>query len=100
VTKPVARTGGQVKCSVCGADVWRARFGSDWRLVELAGKTVVPGSAGYVRDAGHVSLTFPLALPGSDTPILGAVVRKRTTYRIHQHTAFSAAALTGKRAAR
>jgi hypothetical protein len=95
-TEPVAPIDGRVKCSVCQALVWRARFGRDWRLVEPAANKVVPGSYAFTRPAGHVALTFPLALPGCDVSIVGAIVRKPTKYRIHQHAAFSAESLWRK----
>lgn len=64
----------------CGAEVWRARFGSEWKLVE-AGR-------------GHVTLTFPL-IPGE--PIVGELVQRVTRLRLHLHRAFSASTVGRKK---
>jgi hypothetical protein len=86
------------KCFTCGAPIWRAIFGAETRAVELAPLTLGPaglGRKGLIR-RGHVALTFPL-IPGE--PIRGSITRRLTRYRVHKHTAFSAASFAGKRGA-
>lgn len=88
---------GQEKCARCGAPVWRAYFErGTWRHVERAATTHNGyGGSRFVRKAGHVALTFPL--PGSGLPIIAAIVRGLTSYRVHACPAFSATNFKGRK---
>ena len=79
---------GQIPCSTCGAPVWRARFGKghDWRLVESAPLVHNP-IAGKPKAVGRVAISMPLV---KGEPILGYIVRRRTTLRLHACKPFSA----------
>ena len=85
------------KCSRCGTKVWVAKFGTrpDARVrqVELAPPTIGPsgGRHAALRPRGHISLSFPMA--GTEAPILAAVTRRLTRYRVHKHSQLEIAAM-------
>lgn len=89
---------GQSPCGICGAPIWRARFGRsghDWRPVETAppNRSTV-GKILTDRNVGHVALVLPL--PGTDGEIRGSITKRRTTYRLHACRSFSAGARPAK----